>query len=67
MATWWELAIPVGGTLLGVLIGTWGQAHNNARLLKLQSVMEEKRKQYYEFLTLIEEWENLGAVSRTSP
>ncbi len=60
MATWWELAIPVGGTLLGVLIGTWGQARNNARLLKLQSVMEEKRKQYYEFLTLIEEWENLG-------
>lgn len=45
---------------MGVLIGTWGQARNNARLLKLQSVMEEKRKQYYEFLTLIEEWENLG-------
>ena len=22
--------------------------------------MEEKRKQYYEFVTLIEEWENLG-------
>src|SRR4029077_12129555 len=63
MTTWWELAIPVGGTLLGVLIGTWTQGRNSVRLLKLQNVMEEKRKQYLEFFTLIEEWNNVGGGS----
>jgi hypothetical protein len=60
MAAWWTLAISVGGTLLGVLIGIWGQGSNSLRLVKLQNVMEEKRRQYLEFLTLIEEWDNMG-------
>ncbi len=78
MAAWWELAIPVSGTLLGALIGTWAQGRNSVRLLRLQNaaaeqanrgrheheramqLLEERRKQYFEFLTLIEEWDNTG-------
>jgi hypothetical protein len=63
MAAWWTLAISVGGTLLGVLIGTWTQGRNSVRAIKLQSALEEKRKQYLDFFTLIQEWDNLGGSS----
>lgn len=75
MAAWWELAIPVGGTLVGALTGAWAQGRSSMRLLRLQNataeqanrdryeheramhLLEEKRKQYEEFATLIEKWD----------
>lgn len=42
MAAWWELAIPVGGTLLGALAGSWAQGRNGIRLLKLQNAEAER-------------------------
>jgi len=37
VSAWWELAIPIGGTLLGALTGSWMQGRNGIRLLKAQN------------------------------
>jgi hypothetical protein len=42
MATWWELVIPVGGTLAGALSATWAQARNNLRVLKIQNLEAQR-------------------------
>jgi len=77
MSTWWELAIPVAGTLAGALGGSWLQARNSHRVLKLQNLasqradrdkyehersiklLEEKKKQYADFLTVADRWQRL--------
>lgn len=38
MATWWELTIPVGGTLIGAFVGAWTQARSNLRTIKIQNM-----------------------------
>lgn len=42
MATWWELAIPVAGTLAGALLGSWLQARNSLRVLKVQNLAAQR-------------------------
>lgn len=62
MAAWWELAIPVGGTLVGALTGAWAQGRNSVRLLKIQNATAEQanrdRYEHERAMHLLEEKRN---------
>lgn len=44
MARWWELSIPVAGTLAGGGLGAWLQGRNSHRIFKAQAEREDAHR-----------------------